>query len=174
MPTAKHVTLVIVAFLVLLLFGVWFLEAKNSRPETVDRSATPPTPAISIAKFSDAGIPNNCADVIFSAHKEIAVEKLQARGFVLLKSTCKETFSRLPALASCTRSDADEDAQPPTHGVGYYYDVATLEGDDTYRGQCLGTGGTWAQDDPQYASARSRMGASTPHHEDDSLMELMH
>jgi hypothetical protein len=179
MPSAKNVILALLALLVLV-FGVGgvvrILGARNGRPQAQVSSATPPNTAISMAKLSDAGVADNCADVTFSGHKAIAMEKLQARGFVVLKATCKETFSGMLPLASCTRSDQDDDAQPPTRGIAYYYDLATIEGDDVYRGQCLGTGGTWemrSHDTPEYARQRARRAASAPHHEIDSLMELM-
>ncbi|MGA3123015.1 MAG: hypothetical protein ABSF69_19775 [Polyangiaceae bacterium] len=135
---------------------------------------TAPHATISIAKFSSGNRLDNCADVTFRAGHEINPGKLEARGFVVLKSTCAKTFPNSFVFASCTRSDLDNDAEPATEAVGYYYDVATLEGDDTYRGQCLGSGGSWVvkRDDPQYVEMRARTASSKPRHEIDSLMEL--
>lgn len=168
-PVAKRV--VVAALAVLLILAV----AGRSRVRIFGgenrRSAT-----ISVAKLSSAGTPDNCADVIFSTGRTFDAERLKAMGFVVLKSTCAETFSGFVALASCSRSNSEDDTQPTARGVASYYDVATLEGDDTYYGQCLGTGGSWKikpQSDPDYARARARMGGSAPHHEMDSLMELM-
>jgi hypothetical protein len=141
-----------------------------------DPLSTTPHTTVSLAKFASVGTLDNCADVTFWAKREIDAKKLEARGFVLLKSTCSKTFPNGAAVASCTRSDLDGDAQPSVLGVGYYYDIATVEGDDTYRGQCLGTGGSWAVKSPEgppSASARARVDASAPHHEIDSLMELV-
>ncbi len=136
----------------------------------------PPDTTISMAKLSAAGPPDNCADVTFSKGAKLDFEGSKARGFVVLKAPCRETFLHLSALASCTRAVQDDDTKPPAHGVGYYYDPTTLKGDDTYRGQCLGTGGDWKvkpPSDPAYVSARARIPATAPHHDIDSLMELM-
>jgi len=187
MPHAKNVVVVlaVVVVFVLLVAGrgrVRILEAENRRSET-QGPAGPPGPSaitpgttVSLARLSKAGTPDNCADVTFEVGKQLDLERLRGRGFVVLKATCAESFPRLGALASCTRSDLEGDARPPTHAVAYYYDLATLEGDDTYRGQCLGTGGDWKikpPGDPEYVAARARLAGATPHHEIDSLMELM-
>jgi hypothetical protein len=143
--------------------------------EVQGRSTIPPNTPISMAKLSSAGSPDNCADVTFAAPKEIDYDQLKARGFIVLKSSCQQTFSQLRPVATCNRSDVDTqapNAQISAHAVAYYYDVATLEGDDTHRGQCLGTGGSWKVE-PQYEVERARIAASAPHHEIDSLMELM-
>ncbi len=132
---------------------------------------------ICLAKLSDKGLPDNCAEVTFSKATALDLDHLKARGFKILSSTCKEAFPGAVPLASCTRSDAEDDAQPPTRGVAYYYDPTTLAGgDETYRGQCLGTGGSWELKvgDAQDAKLRARAGAAAPHHEIDSLLEIMH
>ncbi len=137
------------------------------------RTTIPPHSIISMAKLSSIPeAPDNCADITFDLSKEIDLDHLQARGFVVLKSTCQRTFSRFVAIASCTRSDVDEKLRPLAHAVAYYYDVATLEGDDTHKGQCLGTGGAWKLE-PGYDLRRAAIAAAVPHHEIDSLMELM-
>ena len=118
------------------------------------------------------GVPIIGATVSHEARASASAEASAPR----LKSTCAETFSGFVALASCTRSNSEDVTQPTARGVASYYDVATLEGDDTYYGQCLGTGGSWKikpKSDPDYTRARARMGGSAPHHEIDSLMELM-
>jgi hypothetical protein len=137
------------------------------------RTTIPPHSIISMAKLSSrAETPDNCADVTFGMSKEIDFDHLQARGFVVLKSTCQTIFSRFVPIASCTRSDLDDKLRPLAHAVAYYYDVATLEGDDTHQGQCLGTGGAWKLE-PEYDLRRPTIAAAVPHHEIDSLMELM-
>jgi hypothetical protein len=177
----KHAGVALVALFVVAL-GVWAIPralGTGSQPTpsdgTLDPLSTAPHTTVSLAKFSIEGTLDNCADVTFWAKREIDAKKLEARGFVLLKSPCSKTFPNGVAIASCTRSDLDGDAQPSVLGVGYYYDVATVVGDDTYRGQCLGTGGSWAvksPEGPQSATLRAKMDASKPHHEFDSLMEL--
>jgi len=181
MKYAKNAGLALLA-LAALIFGVLvvvrLLDATKqpTAAESANGAAlSGPHTTISIAKFSAAGTVDNCADVTFSPSKEIDVTSLQARGFTVLKSTCSKVFRNLETFATCTRSDPDGDAQPSTTGVAYYYDVGTIDGDDTYRGQCLGNGGSWsakAPTDPQYAKARARTAGSRPHHEFDSLMEL--
>jgi hypothetical protein len=178
-PLAVLVAVMILTLLVRVRGRARLFDGAERRADTGAAApplAVPPSTTISVAKLSGAGIPDNCADVTFAAGKTIDVEGLKARGFVVLRSTCAESFARLGALASCARSSPEGAAQPTARGIAYYYDLATLEGDDTYRGQCLGTGGTWQikpQSDPQVASARARAAGATPHHEIDSLMELM-
>lgn len=178
----KHASVALVALFVAGL-GAWAilraLGTGTSQPTPsggTDPLSTTPHTTVSIAKFASAGNLDNCADVTFWGKKEIDAKKLEARGFVLLKSTCSKTFPNGVAVASCTRSDLDSDARPSVLGVGYYYDIATVEGDDTYRGQCLGTGGSWAVKSPDRlpsAGAPATIDASKPHHEIDSLMELV-
>jgi hypothetical protein len=178
----KHAGVALVAVIVAVL-GAWAipraLGTATSQPTLSggpDSLSTTPHTTVSLAKFASNGNVDNCADVTFWPTKAIDANKLEARGFVLLKSTCSKTFPNAVVVASCTRSDADGDAQPSVRGVGSYYDMATVEGDDTYRGQCLGTGGSWAvqsPDGPPSASLHARIDASKPHHEIDSLMELV-
>lgn len=178
-PLAILVAVMILTLLVRVRGRARLFDGGERRAETGAASgqlAIPPNTTVSVAKLSGAGTPDNCADVTFSARRTIDVGSLKARGFVVLRSTCAESFARLGALASCARSSPEGASQPTARGVAYYYDLASLEGDDTYRGQCLGTGGTWQskpQNDPQVASARARAAGATPHHEIDSLMELM-
>src|SRR5450432_2463610 len=108
-PVAKRV--VVAALAVLLILAV----AGRSRVRIFGgenrRSAT-----ISVAKLSSAGTPDNCADVIFSTGRTFDAERLKAMGFVVLKSTCAETFSGFVALASCSRSNSEDDTQPTARG----------------------------------------------------------
>ncbi len=182
MHKARNVALALSALVVLAL-GVRSLvrrpdtgNGRLDRAEAAGRASLPPNTTISIAKFADAGAPDNCADVTFLVGKELDYDKLRARSFAVLKSTCKEAFPSLPVLATCTRSNEEDDAGPSARAVGYYYDLATIAGDDTYRGQCLGTGGSWGADrldEPRNAALRARLVGVTAHHEIDSLMELM-
>ncbi|HXN34408.1 MAG TPA: hypothetical protein VN894_21245, partial [Polyangiaceae bacterium] len=146
MRHARNVGLALVALLVLV-FGVRALvrafDTGVRRPAPWSGAAslvTEPHTTMSIAKFSNGDTLDNCADVTFGERTEIDAKRLEARGFSILQTTCAETFPNSVALASCTRSDLDSDAQPPTRAVGYYYDPATLQGDETYSGQCLGNG----------------------------------
>jgi hypothetical protein len=174
MRYARNVGLALLGLLVLA-FGVRAI-ARIVNAESADGSGfSGPHTSISIAKLSSGNALDNCADVTFAGKKEFDDKRLAARGFVLLKSTCAKSFPNSVALASCSRSDVDVDAQPSIQAVGYYYDLATFEGDDTYRGQCLGNGGSWVvkpPNDPDLARARARLVPSKPHHEFDSLMEL--
>lgn len=145
--------------------------------ESVGRSTIPPGTTLTMAKLSSgAASPDNCAEVTFATAKPLDYDQLKRRGFVVLKFPCMKSFSRFAPVASCTRSDRDEHGQPSARAVAYYYDVATLEKDDTHQGQCLGTGGAWKVE-LEYDRQRVRIATATataqPHHEIDSLMELM-
>jgi hypothetical protein len=129
---------------------------------------------LSVARLSSSGAPDNCADVTWEAAQEIDHDRLRARGFVVLASTCAQTFaSKVAPLASCTRAEAEDGSHPLGHGQAWYYDLSTLAGDDTYRGQCLGTGGDWKLS-PDFEARKASAGSGPPpHHEIDSLMELL-
>ena len=108
-----------------------------------------------VARLSSPKTPDNCADVTFWDAKPIDYKHLQERGFVVLKSSCSKTFKDLPVFATCTRSDKDEHHAPILDAVAYYYDLATVGSDETYRGQCLGNGGSWR---PRPPTTRSPFG----------------
>jgi hypothetical protein len=179
----SNVILGLIALVALALGVRSFLGARDAEsqgaalPSDGGPFLTSPHTTISIARFSRGNTPDNCADVTFWVERPIDFKQLEARGFVVLKSTCAKAFKNLTAFATCTRSDKDADGGPSTDGAGYYYDIATIEGDDIYSGQCLGTGGSWVvkpNDDPGYARAHARTPVSEPRHEIDSLMELAH
>ncbi|MGD0678505.1 MAG: hypothetical protein ABSC94_24115 [Polyangiaceae bacterium] len=174
MRYARHIGLGLVGLCVLAFGALAIIRVLEPSSPATPASTVPHT-TISIAKLSRENAPDNCADVTFLGKKEVDRKKLEARGFTILESSCSRAFPNSIPLATCSRSDVDGDAQPSTEAVGYYYDVATIEGDETYRGQCLGAGGAWMvkpQNDPQLASARTRLAGAKPHHEFDSLMEL--
>jgi hypothetical protein len=181
MPSAKTIALGVAGLFALGVVGLvmrrdsereWEFEPVSSA--TVP-TTTSPHSTISVARLSSPKTPDNCADVTFWDAKPIDYKHLQERGFVVLKSTCSKTFKDLPVFATCTRSDKDEHHAPILDAVAYYYDLATVGSDETYRGQCLGNGGSWsakAPDDPESVRARARLAGGSPHHEIDSLMEV--
>jgi hypothetical protein len=179
MRSTRNVALALIALCALLL-GVRALvrrrtpEVGRPVPSGAGSIVTAPHATVSIAKLSSGGTLDNCADVIFATSRTIDVKQLEARGFVLLPSPCAKAYASSVPLASCTRTELEGEGEP-VHAIGYYYDAATLQAeDDTYRGQCLGNNGAWAakpQDDPKLA--RARLTLSKPHHEFDSLMELV-
>jgi len=156
--------------------GIVMARLKRGGIEAVDARGQTKVPRggiVSIARLSGPGKPDNCADVTFPAGKVIDYDRLRTRGFVVLKGMCAQAFPGAVALASCARHFDDNPAEPPATGVSRYYELATLGADDTYRGQCLGTGGSWTVD-AQFAAMRARMPATTtPRHDIDSLIELM-
>ncbi len=181
MPSARAIALGVAGLAALAVVALVVRRGRDPEWEFEPvSSVTGPTTAsphstISLARLSSPTTPDNCADVTFWDAKPIDYKHLQERGFVVLKSTCAKTFKNLPVFATCTRSDKDENHAPILDAVAYYYDLATVESDETYRGQCLGNGGSWtakAPDDPEYARARARLHGGSPHHEIDSLMEV--
>jgi hypothetical protein len=148
--------------------GPWNLS------QVTGRVTLPARTTLSVARLASSGAPDNCADVTWEAAQEIDHDRLRARGFVVLASTCAQTFApKVTPLASCARAEAEDGSHPLGHGQASYYDLATLAGDDTYRGQCLGTGGDWKLS-PDFEARKARTGGDQPpHHEIDSLMELL-
>lgn len=137
------------------------------------RATLPASSTLSVARLVGSdGAPDNCADVTWQGPQDIDFDRLRTRGFVVLKSTCAESFADLVALASCVRSEVEDGSHPLARGTAYYYDLATLGSDDTYRGQCLGTGGDW-KSTPELERSKSASPGTPAHHEIDSLMELL-
>lgn len=182
MRSARTIALGLIGLVALALGVLLFLRTRDPGYERAPPASASgpsmmsPHTTISVAKLSSAKTPDNCADVTFWVAKPIDFKHLEERGFVVMKWTCAKTFKGQTVFATCTRSDKDVDGHGTADAIAYYYDLATVESDETYRGQCLGNGGSWTpkpQDDPEYVHARARMPVSKPHHEIDSLMELL-
>lgn len=182
MPSAKTLALGVTGLIAIglgalaLVYGIGPGWERAPPPSATGPTKTSPHTTVSVVRFSSPNTPDNCADVTFWDSRYIDFKHLEERGFVALKSSCVKSFKKYPALATCTRMDKDAQGNPTLDAVAYYYDLATIEGDGTYSGQCLGSGGAWVvkpQNDPDYARARARVPpGAKPHHEIDSLMEI--
>ena len=186
MSRAKIASLCLIGLGLVVLIGLGvrrWLEARGA-PESLPwpaalangTSALAPHTTWSVATFSAHNAPDNCADVTFFAGKNVDPKKLADKGLVLLKKPCAKAFADRAAFAWCTRFDQDGRGQPAVDGVGYYYDVASLDADDTFHHQCVRSGGSWTTapaDDPAYVRARARNGGAKAPHRADCLRELM-